>query len=161
MKTSCFLTFVFILSVGSCTVGQTRMEFENALGIGGSSKVFRDAELEPKFGRGGQLCRLRLLPRADERKRSNSARVSGETTYQVLELLIPDNKRGSRTSNRGIGSFFGQSYGIPYEFENVTVAVSGRIGRRGKNTGIFEPDNNPIFPSGEQVTFTWKNRKCS
>lgn len=160
MKTGWFLTFIFVLGTGLSVLGQTRTQFENVLDVG-SSRVFRDAQLKPRFSKAGQLCRLRLLPQAAKKKESNYARVSGETAYRILELISPENLRGSRTGNWGVGLFFGQSYGIAYEFENLMVAVAGGLGRRGENTKIFDPNNNPIFPSGEQITFTWTKRKCS
>ena len=159
MKIIWFIAFIIIFGVGSDAFGQTRTQFERALDIG-SSRLFRDARLEPEFNRRGQLCRLRLFPRAEEKKDSNFVRVSGETTYQILELLSPENERGNRTTNWGMGLFLGQGYGISYEFDNVLVAAAGTI-RRSSGVRIFELDKNPMFPAAEQITFTWKKRQCS
>ena len=175
MKIQAIVLGALIALSGVAASGQRRSEFKKIYGLGAGQYAYRNVTLEPRFNHNGQICRLRLRPDDSDLIRVNAdyPRVSGVVAQEILDRIDPDQNRGLRTTNWGIGLFLGQVYVTPYEFETIIVTTSGHIWPKSGSRSVADRENEnrdrwdilaveegSMFPSAELITFLWKQRAC-
>jgi hypothetical protein len=109
----------------------------------------------PTYSDNGQVCEIGIQKRnySPEIIRLDSV-LSREELDQVLEELVPNDERGSKSKELSGDLFTRSGPGIieSIDFENVSIQISAKV-----SPG---PTKHKTIADDIAATVQWKNRKC-